>query len=180
MNRLWCFCEGVCVQSGQRKECLLRVEVSTDQRVEWVEVYWTCLNQKPFWNILIGTERGWNGDIYNRGQIVRLCGHTTPHSTTSTCSLEAGSLCGSMVSIFRSSVSVWRCVISPSMDISSSWDTQTFISCKFYTKNSFETDVITAAAPQEVWRESCSTEGVGVDVRQRFTFGLQLLTSSKA
>lgn len=38
-----------------------------------------------------------------------------------TCSLEGGSLCGSMVSAFRSSVRVWRCVISPSMDISSSW-----------------------------------------------------------
>lgn len=38
-----------------------------------------------------------------------------------TCSLEEGSLWGSMVRLFRSSDMVWRWVISPSIEISSSW-----------------------------------------------------------
>lgn len=38
-----------------------------------------------------------------------------------TCSLEDGNLCGSMVRLFKSSDMVCKWVISPSIDISSSW-----------------------------------------------------------
>lgn len=42
-------------------------------------------------------------------------------SSTLTCSLEDGNLCGSMVRLFKSSDMVCKWVISPSIDISSSW-----------------------------------------------------------